>query len=65
MNSYGKTRYTPLNVCRICGMDTGVRVIVNGNPEEFYIKCQICGIETKRCKSMNAATRLWNGPKEN
>ena len=61
MNYRGKRRLVPLGLCRVCGMDAGVRKMINKVPEEFFVECQICGFKTKRHKSLQHATRDWNG----
>ena len=63
MNYHGKRRLVPLGLCRECGMDSGVRKMVNKVPEEFFVECQSCGFKTRRHKSMPHATREWNGGK--
>ena len=63
MNYHRKYRRTALNVCRKCGMDSGIRKVTDSVPEEYFVECEICGFKTKRHKSLPHATREWNGGK--
>ena len=61
MNYHGKHKLVPLGLCRVCGMDAGIRKITTTVPEEHFVVCEVCGFKTKRHKSMPHATRKWNG----
>lgn len=60
MNAYGRYRPNPLNHCRVCGMDAGIRKITESVPERHFVVCEICGFKTKLHKSQAHATREWN-----
>ncbi len=61
MNANGRYRPGPLGLCRVCGMDAGIRKITMDVPELHFVECEVCGFKTKRHKSMAHATREWNG----
>jgi hypothetical protein len=60
MNYNGKTHYSNLKCCRVCGMDAGNRVVTDTVPEKFFVVCQICGFKTKPHPTLSAATKEWN-----
>lgn len=60
MNHRGKTKFTELRECKICGMDSGIRKVTNSVPEQFFVVCETCGHKTKMHKSLAHATREWN-----
>ena len=60
MNSHGKYHRSPLNTCRVCGMDAGERMVTEKEPAQFFVVCRICGFKTKPCKTQSAATKEWN-----
>lgn len=61
MNYRGKYDRVELKECRVCGMDTGKRMVTETVPEKFYVVCEICAFKTKPHKSQSAATKEWNG----
>ena len=63
MNSYGKVRYKDLRECRVCGMDSGERMVKEGSNEAYFVVCRSCGFQTKPHKTQSAATHAWNGGK--
>lgn len=63
MNRNGRRYPSTLKNCRVCGMDTGERMVTESFPEKFFVVCLCCGFKTRPHKTQNAATFEWNGGK--
>ena len=63
MNYRGIYRNVPLSLCRKCGMDSGVRKVTDTAIEQYFVECESCGFKTKYHKSQGAASKEWNGGK--
>ena len=61
MNYRGQTKRKELPLCRKCGMDGGIRMMTNGAYEQYFIKCQVCGYQTRKFSTRGAATAEWCG----
>lgn len=61
MNFRGKYYRKPLQECRVCGMDSGLRMVAEAGPERFFVVCQLCGHKTKPHTTQSAASKEWNG----
>ncbi len=61
MNYKGIFHHTPLNPCRVCGMDAGERMVTETVPEQWFVVCRVCGFKTRGKPSKSAASREWNG----
>ena len=60
MNYRGQHKYSELEVCRVCGTDSGVRKVTTKVPESHYVVCEYCGYKTKPHSTQSGATREWN-----
>lgn len=61
MNYRGRTRKKELPLCRKCGMDGGIRMVTDETYERYFIKCQVCGYQTRKFSTVGAATAEWCG----
>lgn len=65
MNHYHhQQKWSDLKLCRVCGMDSGVRKVTVRHPEKFYVVCEVCGYKTRPHSSQAAATREWNNERK-
>ena len=60
MNYRGINNYSKLEVCSVCGMDSGARKVTVKSPEKFYVICEYCGHKTLPHDTQSGATREWN-----
>lgn len=56
MNSHGRVHLIPLPCCRVCGMDSGLRMT---DGTLYSIVCEGCGYRTRKHPTRGAATREW------
>ena len=65
MNYHGQQKYGELKVCRMCGMDSGIRKVTIKYPERFFVVCEVCGYKTRPQPTQSGATREWNNERKN
>ena len=44
-------------------MDGGIRMVTDETYERYFIKCQVCGYQTRKFSTVGAATAEWCGTK--
>lgn len=59
MNSRNLSFRHQLQCCPKCGMYSGKRVVLETNPEKFFVLCEACGFRTKGYPTQASATREW------
>ena len=64
MNYPGQHKFGKLKVCRMCGMDAGVRKVTVKDPERFFVVCEVCGYKTRPHATQNSATKEWNNERK-
>ena len=52
-----------LPVCPKCGMDGGRRGVLETNPEQYFVVCEVCGFQTKPFSTQQGATYSWKKAK--
>lgn len=50
----------PLPPCKCCGMCSGLRMMTDTEPQEFFVICEVCSYKTRKHPTQNAATREWS-----
>lgn len=60
MNAHAKRPRGELGPCPRCGLYSGQRLAIEGNPDLFLVACDACGWRTRKFTDINHATRAWN-----
>lgn len=59
MNRANRHEHHPLDLCPVCGMDSGERVLSTDAPFKHYVRCSTCGAITARYAQQSNATKAW------
>ena len=59
MNRKNRHERNPLDLCPVCGMDSGERVQSTDAPFKHYVQCSTCGAITAGYAQQSNATKAW------
>lgn len=59
MNRKNRHERNPLDLCPVCGMDSGERVQSTDAPFKHYVRCSTCGAITAGYAQQSYATKAW------
>lgn len=59
MNYKGKTNYSVLPVCPVCGLDSGQRKESAEHPNQYFVVCESCGYRVGPYGTVSAAVYAW------